>query len=164
MGADVTTESRATALENGKERKNADARTQSIIARLERLPTSRWHVRARIIIGFATFFDGYGQLSLSMALPVLIPLWHIIPQQTGLLISASSVGMMFGALAAGPLAERIGRLPVMMITTGVFAVASLLCAFAPGYQTLLILRIIQGIGLGGETPIAATYISELSKA
>src|SRR3954453_4379319 len=38
------------------------------------------------------------------------------------------------------------------------------CAFAGNFGTLLMLRLIQGVGVGGEMPVAATYINELSKA
>jgi len=46
----------------------------------------------------------------------------------------------------------------------VFAVMSLACAFAWDYGSLLVLRTIQGVGLGGEVPVAAVFISELAKA
>jgi len=41
---------------------------------------------------------------------------------------------------------------------------SIACALAGNFGTLLTLRLIQGIGVGGEMPVAATYINELSKA
>ena len=41
---------------------------------------------------------------------------------------------------------------------------SIACALAGNFETLLTLRLIQGIGVGGEMPVAATYINELSKA
>ena len=135
-----------------------------LIARVERLPHSSWAVRARVIVGIATFFDGFDGLALAFTLPVLIPLWHISPQQGGLLFSAGSFGLMFGALFFGWLSERWGRLPVTMLTIMIFSLGALACAFAWNYESLIVLRFIQGIGLGGEVPVAATYIAELSKA
>ena len=41
---------------------------------------------------------------------------------------------------------------------------SFVCAFAWDYNSLLVFRILQGIGLGGEVPVAAVYISELTRA
>ena len=65
---------------------------QSIAARIERLPFSPWHIYVRVIIGFATFFDGFDVLATTFVVPVLIPLWKLSSQQIGLLISASFAG------------------------------------------------------------------------
>ncbi|MBV9919676.1 MAG: hypothetical protein JOY78_02310, partial [Pseudonocardia sp.] len=50
---------------------------EQVSARLERLPVSRWHVRTRVVVGAVTFFDGFDQLMVAYALPVLIPLFHM---------------------------------------------------------------------------------------
>ena len=52
----------------------------------------------------------------------------------------------------------------MIWSIALFAVMSLVCAFAWDYNSLLVFRTIQGIGLGGEVPVAAVFISELAKA
>src|SRR5262249_54086858 len=52
----------------------------------------------------------------------------------------------------------------MVWSIAIFAVLSLACAVAWNYGSLLVFRTIQGIGLGGEVPVAATYISELTRA
>ena len=46
----------------------------ALIARLESVPFSRWHLRPRIIVGSATFFDAFDALSLAFVLPVLVRL------------------------------------------------------------------------------------------
>ena len=61
----------------------------ALTARLEQVPTSLWHVRARVIMGSATFFDAFNALSIAFVLPVLVPLWHIAAPQIGLMIAAS---------------------------------------------------------------------------
>jgi MFS transporter, putative metabolite:H+ symporter len=136
----------------------------ALIARMERVPTSRWHVRARVIMGSATFFDAFNALSIAFVLPVLVPLWHITAPQIGLMIAASYVGQLLGALAFSWAAERYGRIPCAAAATAIFAMMSLACAGAWSFDVLLACRFIQGIGVGGEMPVAAVYISELSKA
>ena len=136
----------------------------ALTARLEQVPTSRWHIRARVIMGSATFFDAFNALSIAFVLPVLVPLWHITPPQIGLMIAASYVGQLVGALAFSWAAERWGRIPCAAAATAIFAVMSLACAAAWSFAVLLACRFIQGIGVGGEMPVAAVYISELSKA
>jgi putative MFS transporter len=135
-----------------------------VVARIERMPTSWWHVRARIIVGVATFFDAFDALAIAFVLPVLVPLWKMTPPQIGFMISAGYVGQLLGALFFGWIAERYGRITGMVGAIGLFGVMSLVCAFAWDYNSLLWFRTIQGIGLGGEVPIAAVYISELSRA
>jgi MFS transporter, putative metabolite:H+ symporter len=140
------------------------ASVDDIVARLERLPTSWWQVKARIIVGVATFFDAFDALAIATVLPVIVPLWKIAPPQIGLLISAGFLGQLIGALLFGWIAERFGRMTAMIWSIALFAVMSLVCAFAWDYNSLLVFRAIQGIGLGGEVPVAAVFISELAKA
>lgn len=135
-----------------------------LIARIENVPFSRWHAKARIVMGSATFFDAFDALSLAFALPVLIRLWNITPAQTGLLISTSYVGQLFGALLFSSLAERFGRIRSAAGAVALMSVMSLGCALAGNFEALFVFRLIQGIGVGGEMPVAAAYISELSKA
>src|SRR5579862_5451120 len=135
-----------------------------LLARLESIPFSRWHAKTRIVVGSATFFDAFNALSLAFALPVLIRLWHITPAQSGFLISASYVGQLAGALLFSWLAERFGRVRSAAAATALMSVVSIACAAAGNFPALLGYRMIQGIGVGGEMPVAATYISELSKA
>ncbi len=64
----------------------------TIVGRIERIPFTRWHVKARIVCGTATMFDAYDSLSIAYVLPVLLPQWRIARGQVGLLIAASSAG------------------------------------------------------------------------
>lgn len=140
------------------------ASAAALIARLERVPFSRWHLRARVIMGSATFFDAFDALSLAFVLPVLVPLWKISAVEIGWLIAAGYLGQFVGALLFGGLAERYGRVPSAAGATALMSIMSLACALAGNFPTLLGLRLIQGIGVGGEMPVAAVYINELSKA
>jgi putative MFS transporter len=136
----------------------------TLIARIEAVPFSRWHAKARIIVGSATFFDAFDALSLAFVLPVLIGLWHITPTQSGLLIGSSYLGQLIGALLFSSLAEKVGRIRITTAATAVMSVMSLACAIAGSFPALIACRLVQGIGVGGEMPVAAAYISELSKA
>jgi putative MFS transporter len=136
----------------------------ALIARMENVPFSRWHAKARVVMGSATFFDAFDALSLAFVLPVLVRLWHISPKQIGILIAASYVGQLFGALVFGWLAERFGRIHSVTTAVALMSVMSLGCAIAGNFPALLTCRLVQGIGVGGEMPVAAAYISELSRA
>jgi putative MFS transporter len=137
---------------------------ESIIARLERLPISRELTVARIVIGSATFFDAYTVLAIAYAMPVLAQEWNLTPGQIGAIISAGYVGQIFGALFFGWLAERIGRLNVLLITVVVFTSMDFACLFAWDATSMMAFRFFQGIGTGGEVPVASAYMNEFVSA
>ncbi|WP_042300267.1 MFS transporter [Paraburkholderia kururiensis] len=136
----------------------------SIIARLERMPANTMQVRARILIGLATFFDGFDVIAIAATLPILIQKWHLTPWEIGFLIASGSVGQLFGAFLFPWLAEHHGRVRAIAWSSGIIGVTSIACGFAPSFAVFAALRVIQGFGLGGELPVAATYINEVSRA
>ncbi len=140
------------------------ATPDEILGRIERLPLSSWQISTRIVVGTATFFDAFDALSIAYVLPVIVPMWKLGFTDVSLLISAGYVGQLVGALIGGSLAERYGRRPVVIVSVLWFGVLSLACGFAWSYQSLVVLRLLQGLGLGAEVAVAATYISELAKA
>jgi putative MFS transporter len=141
-----------------------DVDAAGLLSRIEAVPFSRWHTKARVVMGSATFFDAFDALSLAFALPVLIGLWGISPAQVGFLISSSYVGQLAGALLFSGLAEKFGRVPSATAAVAIMSIMSLACALVGNFPALLACRLVQGIGIGGEMPVAAAYISELSRA
>jgi putative MFS transporter len=135
-----------------------------IAARIERLPLSSFHVRIGIVVCTGFFFDAFDIMSLSYALPVLVPQWHLSPSQIGPALSIGFIGQIVGALVFGWLAEKVGRVKSAVCTILVFSVMSLACAFAWNLPSLMVIRFIQGWGLGGAIPILATYVNEFANA
>ena len=76
------------------------------------------------------------------------------------LFGAGLVGLMIGAFAFGPLADRLGRRAILALTVLFFGVASLASAFAPSIGMLTLLRFVTGLGLGGTLANAITLASE----
>ncbi len=135
-----------------------------IIARIERIPPTRLHLKARIIMGTATFFDAFDMLAISAMLPVLAGLWRLTPNEIGFIIAIGFAGQVLGALFFTWFAERYGRVSAAKYSILLFSIMSIVCAFAWSYASLCAFRFVQGIGLGGEVPVAAAYINELSRA
>lgn len=133
----------------------------NISARLERLPITREVFWARNIIGAATFFDGYTVIAIAYAMPVLAKEWNLSASQIGMILSAGYVGQLFGAIFFGWLAERVGRMKVLTITILLFVAMDMACLFAGSAAAMITFRFIQGIGTGGEVPVASAYINEL---
>ncbi|MFJ9800821.1 MFS transporter [Streptomyces wuyuanensis] len=136
----------------------------SIAARLERLPHSRWHVKVRFLIGAVTFFEAFDQLLAASALPVLMKEWHLTTGQATLAVTAGSVGMLLGALAAGWMGDVIGRVRTVAIGVAVTALAGLAVALSTGIELFALFRFAQGLGIGGVVPVAATYINEIARS
>lgn len=137
---------------------------EQISARLERLPLSRWHVKTRVLVGVATFFDGFDQLMIAYALPVLIPYFRLDPGMIAWTIAIGGIGMLFGALAGGWAADRFGRVPVLIGSLVLYAATSVAMAGTSTLWIFLVIRFVQGFGLGAEVPVAATYIGEITRA
>jgi putative MFS transporter len=142
----------------------ASERGARLLARMQSVPITRWHIRARVVMGSATFFDAFDALSLAYVLPVLIGMWHLAPSQIGILIATGYIGQLIGAIFFGWLAERVGRVKSEFWTILLMSVMSLACALTGNFNALMVCRFIQGIGVGGGNPVAAVYINELSLA
>ena len=76
------------------------------------------------------------------------------------MLSAALFGLAFGALAAGPLADRFGRKRVLVGSVGVIGAACLASAFAGSLGALVAWRFATGLGLGAAMPNAVTLMSE----
>ena len=76
------------------------------------------------------------------------------------MFSAGLFGLMLGALAFGPIADRFGRRPVLVFCTLFFGVLSLLTVTADSVRSLTVLRFLTGLGLGGAMPNAIAPTTE----
>src|SRR6476661_6254023 len=108
------------------------ATNAELIARIERLPVTPRLMLIRVVVGIATFFDAYTVLAIAFAMPQLVTEWHLSAGEIGMILSAGYVGQIFGSLFFGHLAERIGRLPVLLITILLFVSMDIGCLFALG--------------------------------
>lgn len=137
----------------------ADVRSE-IIARLERLPFSRFHLRLAAILGVGTFFDAFDAQIIGIVMPVIGATLHIGLTNVGMVISAAFIGQFIGAWAFGYLSEAVGRKPAFVIALLIFGTMSIASAFAWNFQSLALMRVVQGLGLGGEVPLAGALFGE----
>jgi len=135
-------------------------RNAELVARLERLPVTPRLMLIRVIVGTATFFDAYTVLAIAFAMPQLVSEWKLSPTEIGLIISAGYVGQLFGALIFGSIAEKLGRLKTLFITIVLFVSMDVSCLFAWSGVSMMVFRFLQGVGTGGEVPVASAYINE----
>jgi MFS transporter, putative metabolite:H+ symporter len=138
------------------------ASQQSFVERLDRVPLNSFHWRLLVIAGIGWMFDAMDVILISFLLGPITREFALDATRTGLVASAGFVGMFLGAAISGRLADRYGRRVVFSATLVVFSIGALLSAVAPTYETLLLARVVAGLGLGGELPVAATLVSEFS--
>src|ERR1700758_1629293 len=106
--------------------------------------------------------DGFDINSIGWAVPSLIHTWHLPPPAFTTAFLWSSVGIMVGALSAGPIGDRAGRRPLLIASLLIFGLASLLSAFAGSMLILSVLRFFTGLGIGGAFPGAVTLAGDFA--
>lgn len=103
-------------------------------------------------------------LSLDMMLPALPAIGGAFqladPNDAQLVIVVYLFGFAAGHLYAGPLSDRLGRKPILMTGLVVYAVGSLMAAAAPDFTTLLIGRVIQGLGAAAPRVVAIAVVRD----
>jgi MFS transporter, AAHS family, 4-hydroxybenzoate transporter len=104
--------------------------------------------------------DGYDVSSIGYAVPSLTHAWNLPGPAFTTAFLWSSIGIMVGALSAGPIGDRVGRKPLLLFSVAIFGLASLLSAFAPSLAVLRVLRFFTGLGIGGAFPGAATLAGD----
>ena len=86
------------------------------------------------------------------------------PGQLGFFFAASNLGLAIGALIGGPLADRIGRKPVLVVSLVFFGVCSILSGLAPSVAALTLARLATGLGLGGALPNTVALVTDVTAA
>ncbi len=108
--------------------------------------------RVFVLCALVAFLDGFDTQSIGPAAPAIAHRWGLTPAKLGPVFSASQLGFLIGALLFGAAGDRLGRKRVLILTTALFAVATLGTIFAPSYDTLILCRVLAGLGLGGASP------------
>jgi MFS family permease len=114
---------------------------------------------------FIGAFGGYGLDSydfqvLPLGVGAIIAYFGISKGEAGLLTTVTLVVSALGGALAGILADRIGRVRTLQLTVATYTVFTVLCGFASNFETLLILRALQGLGFGGEWAAGAILVAE----
>lgn len=109
-----------------------------------------------------SMIDGFDTLMLSFVAPLLARSLQIDHATVGRIFGAGFIGTVLGSLTVGPLADRFGRRPMLLMALAVTGVFTLGCAFAGSATMLAALRFIGGLGMGGAIPPVAAITAESS--
>jgi AAHS family 3-hydroxyphenylpropionic acid transporter len=120
------------------------------------------------LCSLAAMAEGFDIQSMGVAAPGMAPALHLARDQLGPAFSASTVGLLVGAILIGALADRIGRKWALIGSLAAFGAFSLATPYAPDLTSLLVIRALAGLGLGGAMPnfvaLAGECVSDARRA
>jgi MFS transporter, putative metabolite:H+ symporter len=137
---------------------------QDFTARLDRVPVSGFHWKLLWLSGLGWMFDAMDILLVGSVVAAVSRAWELDATTAAWISSINLLGMFVGASLAGTLSDRIGRKALFQATLLVYSVFTGLSALAFNVASLMLLRFVAGLGLGGELPVASTLLAEFAPA
>ncbi|PLQ02385.1 MFS transporter [Cupriavidus pauculus] len=105
--------------------------------------------------------DVFDFMIYSFLISTLLAQWGMSKSMAGAIVTWTLVSSLVGAVGAGLLADRFGRVRVLRWTIVVFAVSCFLCGIANSPEQLMVFRMLQGLGFGGESSLCMVLVTEL---
>ena len=107
--------------------------------------------------------DAFDLIILTLTLAAIGSTFDVGKGATGALATVTLSASAVGGILGGVLSDRIGRARTLMLTVGVYSLFTFLSGLASSYEMLLVFRVFQGIGFGGEWAVGAILVAELIK-
>lgn len=133
-------------------------------ALIDAAPVSALQWRVIACCFLVVMMDGFDTAAIGFIAPDIRTQWQLTPGALAPLFGAGLLGLTGGALLCGPLSDKFGRKRVLEGCVAFFGLMSLLSAFAPSLEMLVLLRFLTGLGLGGAMPNTVTMTSEFLPA
>ena len=138
------------------------AQTVGISEVIDRRPIGGFQKMIVVICTAIAFVEGFGAQNAGYVAPALAKVFHLSKSSVGLYFSLGLFGLMLGALFVAPLADRLGRKPVLLACVTLFGLCSLAQAFSTSVEMLFVFRFLNLLGIGGAMPNAIAVTSEFS--
>jgi AAHS family 4-hydroxybenzoate transporter-like MFS transporter len=129
---------------------------------IDESPVSRFQIGILILIGLTVVIDGFDVQSMGFVAPAIIQAWGLNKATFGPVFGAGLLGMLVGSLALSVVADKVGRRPVLIVATLVFALCMLATSQVKTITELLSIRFVTGLGLGAIMPNAMALAGEFS--
>lgn len=120
--------------------------------------------RTALIAALGGFLMGFDASVISGVVGFIELEFSLNKIELGWSVASLALAATFAMLVAGPLSDRFGRKPVLRVAAVLFAISALASAIAPNFPSLVIARIIGGLGVGAALIIAPMYIAEIAPA
>ncbi|MCU1526997.1 MAG: transporter [Frondihabitans sp.] len=115
-----------------------------------------------VVAAIGGFLFGFDSSVINGAVSSITKHFGIPEAASGITVASALIGCAVGAYVAGRLADRLGRIKVMLIGSGLFLISSIGAAFAFAVWDFVLWRLIGGLGIGIASVIAPAYIAEVS--
>ena len=129
---------------------------------VERGTMSAFQAGLLALCGLCLIIDGFDAQAMGYVAPAIVQQWGIDKAALGPVFGAGLLGMLLGSMILTPLADRVGRRPVLILSTFFFAACMLATTQVHDLRTLLVLRFVTGLGLGSIMPNAMALVGEYS--
>jgi len=139
-----------------------NASTIDVAEFIDAQPVGGFQIRLLLTCAAVLFFDGFDTQAIGFVAPALAREWGVTKVALGPVFSAGLFGLMIGALLFGPLADRVGRKKIIVVSTLAFGLGALVTAFVHDVGSLIVIRFLTGLGLGGAMPNAIAMTSEFN--
>ena len=130
--------------------------------KLDDAPLNKFHIKIAGLTFGAHFTDGYILGIIGFALLLLTPQMELSAFWVGLIGSSALLGLFLGSLVLGWISDYVGRQKIFVFSFTIITVGSVLQFFADSPMELVLLRILIGIGLGGDYSVGHTMLAEFS--
>ncbi|ULN48258.1 MFS transporter [Mycolicibacterium goodii] len=127
---------------------------------IDKAPIAGFHRKLRLQCAGGTFLDGYLLSSMAVAIPGVTDEFSLSPVALSVMAAAALVGIFGGSLIFGWLSDRVGRHTLFTVDLAVFAVAALMTFFVTDAWQLIVLRLIVGLAVGADYPLAMAMVTE----
>jgi putative MFS transporter len=134
---------------------------EELAARLDRLPTSRFHIMVLLVAGFALFFDTLDQVLGGFAFAAFRQEWNLGGSTLGITSAIALVGYLAGSAVVGPLADRFGRKTVLSVSLLLYSLFSASRALSGGIVSFTVLNFLTWACIAMESCVVPLYLAEL---
>ncbi|MET8182500.1 MFS transporter [Streptomyces sp. NPDC005336] len=129
---------------------------------LDDAPLSRFHKKLALYSSGGPFLDGYVLSIIGVAMVQIAPQLHLSVSAQGLIGASALIGIVLGAFAGGYLTDRFGRQALYTIDLIALIVWSVAQFWATDPVWLFVLRLLIGIAVGADYPIATSLLAEFT--
>mgnify|MGYP003336002051 CR=1 FL=1 len=129
---------------------------------LDSKPLSRTQILAVILTALAMVSDGFDGQLIGYAIPAMMKDWGITKAAFAPVVAAGLIGMALGSTFGGLLGDRIGRKKALLLSVLTFGTATALISLVQDMNSLITLRLLAGLGIGGALPCVSTLTAEFT--
>jgi sugar porter (SP) family MFS transporter len=119
-------------------------------------------IKVSLIVALGGFLMGFDASVISGVVKFIEPEFDLTKLELGWAVSSLTLTSTLAMMVAGPLSAVYGRKPILKLAAALYAISAIGSALAPDFISLVVARMIGGIGVGASLIIAPMYIAEIS--